>query len=201
MVSGKIWLDVGTGLGGILDLLSPFAKRTMAVEPQAGARECLQRLGYQVYLDLNEVIDKDIEVVSLFHVFEHFMEPLKALREIKECMKSGGKVIIEVPHACDVLLSTFDNEAFKAFTFWSEHLILHIRQSLKVFLSEVGFYDVTIRGFQRYPLANHLYWLAKGKPGGHAEWAHLKTAALDQAYFDLLNGIDQTDTLIAIAQA
>ena len=201
IVSGKVWLDVGTGLGGILDLLSSYAAKTIAVEPQTSARECLRRLKYQVYQDLEEVPDRDIEVVSLFHVFEHFTEPLKVLRRIKKIMKPGGKIIIEVPHAKDALLSLFDNEAFKAFTFWSEHLILHTYQSLKVFLEEAGFLRVTISGFQRYPLANHLYWLSKGKPGGHDVWRHLRTQLLDQSYEDLLRSIDQTDTLIALAQS
>jgi 2-polyprenyl-3-methyl-5-hydroxy-6-metoxy-1,4-benzoquinol methylase len=199
-ISGKVWLDVGTGLGGVLDLLSPSAAKTIAVEPQAGARECLQRLGYQVYRDLDEIPDKDIEVVTLFHVLEHMTEPLTALRRIKKMMKPGGKIIIEVPHAGDALLSLFDNAAFKAFTFWSEHLILHTRQSLTVFLQEAGFHGITVSGFQRYPLANHLYWLAKGKPGGHDVWKHLRSQALEQAYGNFLKSIDQTDTLIAVAE-
>ena len=199
VISRKIWLDVGTGLGGILDLLSPRTSKTLAVEPQVGPRESLRKLGYQVYRDIEGVPDRDIEVVSLFHVFEHFTEPLQALQKIKEVMKPGGKIIIEVPHANDVLLSLYDNEAFKAFTFWSEHLILHTRRSLTVFLEAAGFRDVAISGFQRYPLANHLYWLAKGKPGGHEVWNQLRTPPLDLAYADLLNSADQTDTLIAVA--
>ena len=201
MIEGKVWLDVGTGLGGILDLLSSCAAKTIAVEPQQGARESLQKLGYQVYRDLEEVPDQSIEVVTLFHVVEHLTEPLKELQKIRNIMKPGGSIIIEVPHAGDVLLSSFDNDAFKAFTFWSEHLILHTRQSLMAFLQEAGFHGITVSGFQRYPLANHLYWLAKGKPGGHNHWGHLKTPDLDRAYENLLNSIDQTDTLIAIARA
>ena len=201
VVSGKIWLDVGTGLGGILDLLSPRASKTLAVEPQAGPRECLRKLGYQVYRDIDDVPDQAIETVSIFHVLEHFTEPLQTLRKIRGVMKRGGKIIIEVPHANDALLSLYDSEVFKAFTFWSEHLILHTRRSLTVFLEAAGFRGVTISGFQRYPLANHLYWLAKGKPGGHEVWNQLKTPALDLAYADLLNSIDQTDTLIAVAEA
>jgi SAM-dependent methyltransferase len=199
MISGKVWLDVGTGLGGILDLLSPIAAKTLAVEPQAYARESLQKLGYKVYRDLEEVPDKNVEVATLFHVFEHLTEPLAALKRIKEIMAPGGKIIIEVPHANDALISVFDNEAFKSFTFWSEHLILHTRHSLTVFLQEAGFHGIKITGFQRYPLANHLYWLAKGKPGGHEVWEHLRSKPLDQAYGNILGSNDKTDTLIAIA--
>ena len=171
------------------------------MEPQSGARECLQRLGYQVYRDLQDVRDNDFDVVTLFHVFEHLTQPLEFLRRIREILKPGGKIVIEVPHAKDFLLSTLDWEAFKAFTSWSEHLILHTRRSLTIFLQEAGFHEITVSGYQRYSLANHLYWLAKGKPGGHAVWKHLRSQLLELSYGDLLESIDQTDTLIAIAEA
>ena len=97
IIAGKVWLDVGTGLGGILDLLSSSAQKILAVEPQEAARECLQGLGYQVYRDLNDVPQEGIEVATLFHVFEHLTEPLVALGKIRELMAPGGKIIIEVP--------------------------------------------------------------------------------------------------------
>jgi len=201
MISGKIWLDVGTGLGGILDLLSADALKTLAVEPQPGIRKMLQEAGYIVYRDIQDLAPKSVEMVTVFHVLEHMNEPLEMLRHIKKTMKPGGKIIVEVPHANDALLSSFNNEAFKSFTFWSEHLILHTRRSLTIFLQEAGFRGITVEGFQRYPLANHLYWLAHGKPGGHTVWKHLRNVELEKAYADFLKSIDQTDTLIAFAQA
>lgn len=199
VIAGKEWLDIGTGLGGILDILSPVAKKVSAVEPQAGARRCLQDLGYQVFQSVDEAPEDSFDVITLFHVFEHFSEPLEMLKKIKSLLRPGGKIIIEVPHAKDVLLSTFDCEAFKAFTLWSEHLILHTRQSLEIFLKEAGFRNISVEGFQRYPLANHLYWLAKGMPGGHVVWSQLRTPGLDVAYASFLSNTDQTDSLILTA--
>jgi len=92
----------------------------------------------------------------------------------------------------------FDGER-ASFTFWSEHLILHTRDSLKIFLEEAGFANISIKGFQRYPLSNHFHWLAKAKPGGHVIWDHLRPPMLDLAYSDMLAQIDNTDTLIAYA--
>jgi hypothetical protein len=79
-------------------------------------------------------------------------------------------------------------------------LILHTRQSLEIFLREAGFGDICVIGYQRYPLANHMYWLANGKPGGHKEWPFLLDAELDKAYRNLLAQMDKTDTLIAVAR-
>ena len=199
IITNKRWIDIGTGTGGILDLLSPLSLTTTAVEPQQGSREMLEKLGYAVYSSIDEVQSSDFEVVTLFHVFEHFTHPIEMLGKIKDKMASGGIIVLEVPHAKDFLISFFNLEAFKSFTFWSEHLILHTRESLRIFLEIAGFSNISISGHQRYPLANHLHWLAKAQPGGHLIWDHLRTPKLDNAYSDMLNRLDQTDTLIAIA--
>lgn len=200
VICNKKWLDFGTGAGGILELLKTQAAEVCAVEPQAGARNELVRLGYRVYQKIQQVPDNDFEVVTLFHTFEHLPEPIEALRSISSKMAVGGKLIVEVPHAQDFLISFLNLEAFKQFTLWSEHLILHTRQSLEIFLKEAGFQNICIEGFQRYPLANHLHWLAKGKPGGHKHWRHLQTEDLNRAYASMLARLDKCDTLIAVAQ-
>lgn len=199
VVANRKWMDIGTGSGGILDELSPLASKTYAVEPQKIARESLKQLGYEVYDSVENVTEKDIEVVTLFHVFEHFTNPLEDLKQISQKMISQGRIFIEVPHAKDFLLSFLEHESFKKFTFWSEHLILHTRQSLTVFLENAGFEDIVVTGCQRYPLANHLYWLAKNQPGGHQKWSFLRTIELDSAYSQMLNQLDKNDTIIATA--
>ena len=199
IVANKKWIDVGTGAGGILDLMSQVASETVAVEPQGSARQYLIELGYEVYPSVDKVPCDDIEVATLFHVFEHLTDPVGTLETLRSRMSRGAKIIVEVPHAKDLLLSLLDLDAFKSFTFWSEHLILHTRDSLRIFLEEAGFSNVSIENYQRYPLANHLHWLAKGRPGGHIAWDHLRTPALDAAYSDMLAQIDSTDTLIAVA--
>jgi SAM-dependent methyltransferase len=199
-VRGRVWMDVGTGLGGVLDLLRTDAARILAVEPQEGPRRYLQNLGYDVYRDVSDVAKKGVEVATLFHVLEHFIDPIRVLGSIRARLVTGGRIVVEVPHARDFLITTLDCDSFKAFTFWSEHLILHTRESLRRFLEEAGFKNIRIKGFQRYPLANHLYWLAKGRPGGHEVWANLQHPGMDAMYKEFLEAQDQTDTLIAVAE-
>jgi hypothetical protein len=114
-------------------------------------------------------------------------------------MKENGKIIIEVPHASDFLISFFEHESFKSFTFWSEHLILHTRNSITIFLEEAGFKDIVVTAVQRYPLANHLHWLSKNEAGGHQKWDFLRTEELDLAYAQMLSKLDKTDTLLVTA--
>lgn len=200
-IRGRKWLDVGTGAGGILDLLLPVAGSVQAVEPQPAARRALQEAGYRVYGALADVTCRDLDVVTLFHVLEHFLDPVEELRQLRARMKPGALLVIEVPHARDFLLEFLQLEAFKDFTLWSEHLILHTRASLATFVSAAGYTDVAVTGFQRYPLANHLHWLAKGAPGGHVKWPSLRAPDLESAYAARLEALDMTDTLIATARA
>ena len=98
------------------------------------------------------------------------------------------------------MFSQLNLESFKSYAFQKSVLMFHTRISLKTFLETAGFKNIIIQGVQRYPLSNHLYWLSKGEPGGHNIWSHLRNPELDSAYLNLLSSLDQTDTLIAIAE-
>jgi len=200
IIANKKWVDIGTGAGGILDLLSPISSETVAVEPQSFARKFLTEMGYNVHASINDLQENYFEVVTLFHVLEHVTSPLAFLTTIKKKMTVGAKIIIEIPHARDFLISFLNLQAFKSFTFWSEHLILHTRESITMLLEKAGFSNIIVKSFQRYPLANHLYWLKNNKPGGHIEWASLRTVKLDLEYANMLSEIDKTDTLIITAK-
>jgi len=200
LISRSNWLDVGTGAGGILDLLAPFAKRAAAVEPREKMAKLLRKEGYEIYSDITKVPFNDFGVVTFFHTLEHMTEPLEVLKDAYQKMAKDAKIVVEIPHANDFLFSFLNDENFKSFTFWSEHLVLHTRQSLTAFLERAGFKNIVIKGFQRYPLANHLHWLREGKPHGQILWSALRTNELDTAYSNLLKEINMTDTLIAIAK-
>ncbi len=200
LISNKAWLDVGAGAGGVLDLLRPFAASVVAVEPQKRALDSLRKQHYEAYSDISEVPSDELDVITLFHVFEHLTDPLDLLKTAYDKLRVGGKIIIEVPHAADFLFAYLDLEEFKKFTFWSEHLVLHNRASLTAFLDRAHFRNTVISGFQRYNLANHLHWLKEKRPGGHINWSMLSTEELDSAYSNMLQRIGMTDTLIAIAE-
>lgn len=200
-IAGNRWLDIGTGAGAILDALGTDARSISAVEPQGEFQAILRDRGYEVHSDVRDVEAGSVDIATLFHVFEHLPNPFEDLKAIRTALAPGGSVIIEVPHARDVLLTRFESDAFARFTFWAEHLLLHTRESLQTFLEAAGFVDIQINGFQRYPLANTLHWLAKGKPGGHNVWGDMRDDELDALYAAKLDALDQTDTLIATATA
>jgi SAM-dependent methyltransferase len=199
LVAGKEYVDVGCGTGGVLDELRSVAHSVAGVEPQKAMRDELAALGYPMYRLSEDLPKNSFDVASLFHTLEHVIHPLQILREVHTALRPGGTVVVEVPHAGDALLASYDCEAFKKFTFWSEHLVLHTHDSLTTFLKSAGFNNVRIEGFQRYPLANHMWWLAKGEPGGQHKLPQLRNPELEQAYANTLAELHQTDTLIAYA--
>ena len=129
------------------------------------------------------------DVITLFHVLEHLPYQVKTLKEIKTKLKSSGKLIIEVPHANDFLISKLNHEAFKNFTLWEQHLILHTEKSLKKILIKSGFKKVKIIFFQRYGLDNHLGWILDNKPGGHIRYKSIFSDKINKEYKSKLSKI------------
>jgi len=194
-------LDFGCGQGEFLKSANTLAKSVTGVELR---NECIQMLrdcGIDCVENLSAVTNESIDVVTLFHVLEHLPEPKSVLSTLIAKIKPGGKIIVEVPHARDLLLTTIPNEAFKQFTLWSHHLVLHTRESLRRTLSDAGFSQIIIEGVQRYPLSNHLNWLQNGRPGGHkSHLSTLDTPRLIEAYEASLTRLNATDTIVAVAE-
>jgi len=54
-----------------------------------------------------------------------------------------------------------------------------------------------IKQIQRYPLSNHLHWLANGRPGGHQKWYFLDSPELHAAYEKQLTAVGKCDTILS----
>ena len=156
-VAGKKVGDFGCGNGDFLRLIAPHCEEVLGVELQKNYVDALNSDGIRCFQDLEEIENKSLDVIVSFHAIEHLPNPLETLTELKKKIVNGGCFLIEVPHANDFLLSVVKNEQFKQFTLWSQHLVLHTRESLKRILNAIGIEDIRIEGVQRYPLSNHLF--------------------------------------------
>ena len=199
---GKDICDFGCGAGLFIDAVMNDCSSVIGVELQTRHLDVLKRRGVPCTDSLDEIADSSLDCIVSFHVIEHLPDPLEILNRLKDKLRPGGLLIVEVPHARDILLSgPIASESFKKFTLWSQHLLLHTRDSLGAFLSHAGFKNILIKGIQRYPLSNHLFWLAHNRPGGHVGMlAELESSELYEAYVASLARIDRTDTLVAIVQ-
>ena len=199
---GKSLLDFGCGSGQFLALAKTTAQQVCGVEPDRSWLDIHKQMGLKVAPTLSGLDTKNnIDVITMFHVLEHIADPFEALRGIKNYLApKTGRLIIEVPSSDDILLTLYENQAFSSFTYWSCHLYLYNRSTLSTLLQKAGFRVVDIYHYQRYPLANHLYWLAKGKPGGQERWTELNNHTLTAAYTEVLQRMGKTDTIIGVFQ-
>lgn len=188
-------LDFGCGTGGFLNLLKN-KYNSYGVEMSDIYRNLLNNDELKVYKSIDELNIK-FDIICLWHVFEHLDDPIGVLTQIRNYLKIDGIILIEVPHAEDILMTRYNNLEFKKFNYWSEHLILHTKESLKNFIEKSNLKVNYITGIQRYNLSNHLYWMSNNKPGGHRKWIDLSTPILDKEYENILININSTDTLIA----
>lgn len=202
LIRGRSVCDFGTGRGLYLDGALPIASEVHGVEIRDDLLDLIEkRLGDKAGLhkDISSITGR-FDVITLFHVLEHLPRQIEMLTAIRTALKPGGHVFIEVPHARDYLSDKLDLPEYRDFIYWSEHLVLHTRDSLRALLTACGFEIQEIKGTQRYGYANHLGWLLNRKPGGHVSLAQHSSPELDRAYAAHLEAQDATDTLIAIAR-
>ena len=194
----KSILDFGCGFGGFLTYVVNDSERCCGVELGREEREYLNTVGIECKKSIDEYEEK-FDIITLFHVFEHLEEPDYYLRKFKQFLNPDGLLIIEVPNANDALLELYESEKFADFTYWSAHMYLYTRDSLKNIIQKDGDFECILDSqIQRYPLSNHLHWLAKGLPGGHDKWSFFNDTVLIEAYEKKLREMGMCDTLYMI---
>ena len=194
--------DFGCGAGLFIEAIKNRCSSVIGVELQAQHISNLKQKEIHCVNDIEKIDNDSIDLIVSFHVIEHLPDPISTLKILNKKLRSNGTLLVEVPHARDFLLSEMVNcREFRDFTLWSQHLILHTRESLQKFLEAAGFRVTQIDGVQRYPLSNHFGWLSSGRPGGHTgALGELDNPSITEEYEKALEMIDATDTIVAKAE-
>lgn len=205
LINGKQILDFGCGNGGFLKLIKEQGSGRYAagLDLDVAAMEHLSKEGIECYKTLQELPDVKFDLIFMFHVFEHLSEPEAVLQTLFGHVSPEGLVVIETPNADDALLSIYHCERFADFTYWSPHICLYNESTLArtIEKQETGLEIIEMHQEQRYPLANHLRWLAKGLPGGGVkEFAVLNENNLNDAYAAVLRSLKACDTLTCMVK-
>ena len=201
LYNNKVICDFGCGKGTFLSNTLENTKQSLGIEIQENYAKNLNQKNIACYGDITHLENNTLDSCFMFHCLEHLEDPIHHLKSIKPKLVSGGKIIIEVPHARDFLIKNLNIQEFIDFTLWSQHLILHTRHSLEAFLIAAGYKNIKIHGVQRFSIANHIQWAKDKVPGGHrGELSVIEMPDLVRAYQEALNTIDATDTLIAVAE-
>lgn len=130
LINNKNIIDIGCGKGDFLLKARSIANKAYAVDIDQYGFPNLEKNGVICVTDLKLLNENSVDIAFFFHSFEHFNNPLKMLHDTYKVLKPNGKIIIEVPHAKDILLNQLYSEEFKKFKLWSQHLILHTKKSL-----------------------------------------------------------------------
>ena len=197
-IAKKNVLDFGCGVGGFLEMAKQSARNISGVELERALQSSFQERKLNVFSSLEEVQKESLkyDIITAFHVVEHLKNPKEILKDLSQLLTENGEIIIEVPNSNDALLTLYENEPFKNFTYWSQHLFLFNKKTMTELIKQTGLKLNWIKHIQRYPLSNHLYWLAKGRPGGHQVWDFMNNNKLDKEYESQLSNVCRTDTII-----
>ncbi len=191
-------LDYGCGAGGYLIKARTKARCVMGIELEERLHEHFKKNGLSVFKSISELPPSQrFDLITAFHVIEHLQDPAATLKQLASKLKEGGGIVIEVPSSADALLTLYQSIPFSEFTYWSCHLYLFNASNLPLLAKKANLKLDYIKHTQRYPLSNHLYWLAMGKPGGHKQWGFIDSDELGRAYEAQLSALGKTDTLIA----
>jgi 2-polyprenyl-3-methyl-5-hydroxy-6-metoxy-1,4-benzoquinol methylase len=196
LIINKNVLDFGCGVGSLMEKIKPLTKTVEGVEPTDPFREYVHSQGYTCHATINDAVGP-YDFISTFHVLEHIPDPIAVLRDLSGKLSPNGLIYVEVPNVNDALVTLYDIEACHSFNFFKDHLHYFSRHSLDLAIAKAGLSAAGISGHNRFGLANHMYWLRHGKPGGHLEWSFLETPSLVQEYARALAAMDVSDSLVA----
>mgnify|MGYP001381031307 CR=1 FL=1 len=162
-------LDVGCGVGSLLNMLKNISHSQTGVEPCMPYLKLLKQQGYKIYPSLSEAIEKKKAIIDYafsIAVIEHVKNPVEFLREIKKLLKpKEGRLLISTPNRDDILM-TLLKEKFHRFFYRTQHRWYFNEYSLTKCIQLAGFKVSRVRHIHRYGLSNMLFWLRDGQPKG-----------------------------------
>lgn len=138
--AGKI-LDIGCGAGYFIAVAKENGWETRGVEvSKVAADYAWKKFGINVFAgELREAgyPDEYFDVVTLWHVLAHLLNPSETLAEVNRVLKKGGLLVLTVPN-----ISGFQAKIFKEFWFHLDvprHLYFFEPSTLKQMLRKNGF--------------------------------------------------------------
>jgi len=195
LITNKEILDFGCGASGFLKKASMVSDMVKGVEAENRIRSEIGN-SLSIFSCLEELKNNKFDVITSFHVLEHLKDPINNLKKLAALLKNDGQLIVEVPNSDDALITLYESKNFQKF-YWSQHLFLFNTSTLEAIAKKAGLKVKAIIQYQRYPLSNHLHWLAKGQPAGHEVWGFIGNKELDNMYGNALAKMGRCDTIVA----
>ena len=192
----KSVLDVGCGVGSLLDMLKSVSFSQIGIEPCGPYLESLSKRGYKVYPSLSDAAKENINSIDYafsIQVIEHVKNPIKFLKEIRSIIKPGGRLLISTPNRDDILM-TLLSDNFYPFFYRTQHRWYFDENSLTKCAELAGFEVESFNFIHRYGMANTLYWLRDKIPNGNIRIDGINNMA-DSLWKTYLENNKQSDTI------
>jgi len=145
---GRNLLDMGAGPGYLCRVAEDEGWEARGIEISKNAVQFgKQELGVR-YIDIEEVEDGSVDVITCHHVLEHIPQPMRFLGNLRSKLRRGGLLVLHVPHQQPLtfllrdwvgrLLSNGKLDTFC--TLYGEtHIQGFTKKSLQKVLEEAGF--------------------------------------------------------------
>lgn len=142
-------LDFGCGGGEYLLRMRRLGNDVVGVDFDPASLDLARKSGLEVMLPSaldSPEFDGSFDLVTLAHVIEHVQDPVALLRRLRTCLRPGGQLYLEAPHAQAAGLALFGR-------YWRglevpRHLSIPSRAGLDAALKAAGFAepDYHVRG-------------------------------------------------------
>jgi 2-polyprenyl-3-methyl-5-hydroxy-6-metoxy-1,4-benzoquinol methylase len=147
------FLDVGCGLGEILDIARRYGFRTFGVELNASRAAEAAKKGHNIQVGVfspSTFEGVQFDVVILSHIIEHLRNPEELICQVRERIRKNGLLYIATPNFGGMICA-IEGSRYKSFT-PPVHIAYFTRPSLKRLLENCGFCIVKERTFTSYYL-------------------------------------------------
>lgn len=140
------WLDVGCGLGFLMDVAFDHGYRVQGIEFNPYAVQAIKaRYTFPVICgDIHDVeLDRRFEVISLFDVIEHLDDPFEDLKRLRRIVADDGLLLVQTMDS-ESLPSRIIGKRLEDFRRTREHLYFFSRESITKVLDAAGWEVVDI---------------------------------------------------------
>ncbi len=141
-------LDVGAGPGYLCKIANDEGFESRGVEIAEAARFAGERYFGIDYIELGDVPDKSVDVITCQHVLEHIEWPQEFIKELRNKLRKNGLLVIHVPNQQPLSFYLRDllikNKEVRCAMYYPEHINGFTSESLVNVVERQRFDVVTV---------------------------------------------------------
>ncbi|HME41959.1 MAG TPA: class I SAM-dependent methyltransferase [Syntrophorhabdales bacterium] len=145
---GLRWLDVGCANGLFVGWIRQFGYEAVGVDVASEMIQEARSKGLDCHCCEADELGSAFDIVSLWDVIEHSLNPKQLLGRVTRAVKRGGSLLLQTP--CTGIISDTFGGSWREYTY-PNHLHLFSQESLFYLLKDHGF---MIRNWVRFGSGN-----------------------------------------------